>query len=111
MVTLNGLQKGLKWVLEECGINVTKMNKEERIKTLEEMRDFKFQKTRVEELILNKGHRVLFIPKFHCEINPIKCVWCHAKQYTRAQCDYTLQGLEKRKLYKSHCCVTDAEKP
>ena len=59
------------------------------------MRDFKFQKTRVEELILNKGQGVLFIPKFHCEINPIECVWCHAKQYTRAQCDYTLQGLEK----------------
>ena len=62
MVTSNGLQKGLKWVLEECGINVTKMNKEEMIKVLEEMRDFKFQKTQVEELILSKGHRVMFIP-------------------------------------------------
>ena len=74
MVTSNGLQKGLKWVLEECSINVTKMNKEDMIKILEEMRDFKFQKTRVEELILSKGHRVMFIPKFHCEINPIERV-------------------------------------
>ena len=37
----------------------------------------------------------MFIPKFHCEINPIECVWCHAKQYTRAQCDCLFQGLEK----------------
>ena len=78
MVTSNGLQKGLKWVLEECSINVTKMNKEDMIKILEEMRDLKFQKTRVEELILSKGHRVTFIPKLHCEINPIERVWCQA---------------------------------
>ena len=95
MVTSNGLQKGLIRVLEERGINVTKMNKEDKIKILEEMRDFKFQKTRVEELILSKEHRVMFIPKFHCEINPIEHVWCCAKQYIRAQCDYSFQGLEK----------------
>ena len=94
MVIDEGLQKGLKRVLEERGINVKGMQKADLIKILEEMRDFKYQKTRVEELILNKGHRVMFVPKFHCEINPIECVWCHAKQYTRAHCDYSFQGLK-----------------
>ena len=94
MVTDEGLQKGLKRVLEERGINVKGMQKADLIKILEEMQDFKYQKTRVEELILNKGHRVMFVPKFHCEINPIERVWCHAKQYTRAHCDYSFQGLE-----------------
>ena len=65
------------------------------IKILKDMRDFKFQKTKVEELILTKGHRVLFIPKFHWEINLIEKVWCQAKKYTRANCDYTFAGLEK----------------
>ena len=52
MVTASGMQKGLKTVLEERGVNVTnKQHKDDMIKILQEMRDFKFQKTRVEELI------------------------------------------------------------
>ena len=65
----------------------------EMIKIVEDMRDFKFQKTKVEELILNKGHRA--IPKFHCELNLIERVWCRAKQYTRSHCDYSFSNLEK----------------
>jgi len=70
------------------------MQKADMIKVLQEMRDFKFQRIKVEELILSRGHRVIFIPKFHCEINPIEHVWCSAKQFTRAHCDYTFQGLQ-----------------
>ena len=44
---------------------------------------------------MKRGHRVMFIPKFHCKINPIECVWYHAKRYTRAHCDYSFAGLEK----------------
>ena len=95
MVTTDGLQKGLKTVLEEGGVNVKKMHKDDMIKTLSEMRDFKFQKSKVEAVNLKRGHRVMFILKFHCEINPIEHVWCHAKQYTRAHCDYSFQGLEQ----------------
>ena len=65
------------------------------VKIVSEMRDFKFQKTRVEELILSKGHRVMFLPKFHCELNPIERVWCQAKQFTRSHCDYSFPNLEK----------------
>ena len=89
MVTSNGLQKGLKWVLEECSINVTKMNKEDMIKILEEMRDLKFQNTRVEELILELCSFTNFIVRL------IQLNVCGVKQYTRAQCDYSFQGLEK----------------
>lgn len=42
------------------------------------MRDFKFQKTKVKEMVLNQGHILMFIPKFHCELNPIERVWCYA---------------------------------
>jgi len=68
MVTEDGKQKGMKTVLQERGVNVKGLHKDEMVKILEEMRDFKFQKSKVEELVLNSGHRAMFIPKFHCEI-------------------------------------------
>ena len=73
LVTSSGIQIGsqLKSLLEERGVITTGLKKED-IKIVEDMRDFKFQKTKVEELILNKGHRAMFIPKFHCELNLIE---------------------------------------
>ena len=65
------------------------------VKKVEQMRDFKFQKTKVEEMILNQGHRVMILPKFHCELNPIERVWCHAKHYTLSHCDYSFPNFEK----------------
>ena len=58
---------------------------------------FKYEKTKVETMIADRGHRCIFIPKYHCELNPIECVWGYAKQYTRKYCDYTFVGLEKRR--------------
>ena len=69
------------------------LKKEDMVKKVQEMRDFKFQKTKVEETILNQGHRVMFIPKFHCKLNPIERVWGHAKHYTRSHCDYSFPNL------------------
>ena len=56
---------------------------------------FKYDKmTKVERLLLNNGYNGYFIPKFHCELNAIERVWTQSK-YTRANCDYTFNGLEK----------------
>ena len=97
LVTSSGIQKGsqLKSLLEERGIITTGLKKEDMIKIVEDMTDFKFQKTKVEELILNKGHRAMFIPKFHCELNLIERVGFRAKQYTRSHCDYLFSNFEK----------------
>ena len=46
-------------------------------------------------MILNEDHRAMYIPKFHCELNPTEHVWCHAKHYTRSHCDYSFPNLEK----------------
>ena len=94
LVTFSGIQKGLKSLLEERRVNITGL-KEGMIKIVEDMRDFNFQQTKVEELILNQDHRAIFIPKFHCELNSIECVWCRAKQYTCSHCDYSFCNLEK----------------
>ena len=41
--------------------------------------DFRTEKTLVEKFISNEGHQVEFLPKFHCELNPIERVWGQAK--------------------------------
>ena len=37
----------------------------------------------------------LFLPKFHCELNPIERCWCHAKKYTRGHCNGSIIRLRK----------------
>jgi len=53
------------------------------------------QKPLIQEIIESRGHRVIFYPKFHCEINFIELFWGAAKRYTRENCDYTFKSLEK----------------
>ena len=51
MVLRDGTPKGMKQVLIETGINVTKMKGEEMREVLRGMPDFKYEKTRVETLL------------------------------------------------------------
>ena len=37
--------------------------------------DFKNQKSKVEIFINSKGRLAYFLPRFHCELNPIERVW------------------------------------
>jgi len=39
--------------------------------------------------------KVLFCPKYHCEINAIEGVWCHSKAFVRPRSDQTLQTMKK----------------
>ena len=36
-----------------------------------------------------------YLPKFHCELNPIERVWAQAKRYSRAHCKYTITSLRR----------------
>src|SRR6185369_4983678 len=57
--------------------------------------DFKNQKPLLQEIIEAKGHKVVFYPKFHCELNYIEMYWGAAKRYVRQHCDYTWKGLQE----------------
>jgi len=62
---------------------------------LREIHDFKYEKTKLETLLALHGYKGFFLPKFHCELNPIEREWAHSKKYTRAHCDYSFKGLEQ----------------
>ena len=57
--------------------------------------DFKNQKPLLQELIEARGHKVIFYPKFHCELNYIEMYWGAAKRYVRQHCNYTWKGLQE----------------
>lgn len=40
-------------------------------------------------------HRVIYYPKFHCELNHIEYFWCNGKSWTQRDCKYTLKELRE----------------
>jgi hypothetical protein len=107
-VSLRGQPKGLKVVLEERGLWPKDRNLlarcqgkcdegkidccAQKIMSLQE--DFSAQKSLLVEVIENAGHKCIFYPKFHCEINYIEYFWSAVKRYTRDHCNYTWKGLK-----------------
>ena len=57
--------------------------------------DFKNEKAMILQYLEKKGHKALFLPKFHPELNPIECVWAQAKLYIKAYCKYNMLCLRK----------------
>ena len=95
MVYADGIPKRMKQVLVERGIDIRGMKADNMRKLLGGMNDFKYEKTKVEKYLCGRQHRVIFIPKIHCEFYPIERCWGHAKCYTREHSDYTFAGLER----------------
>lgn len=90
-----GIPKGIRQVLEEQGINTSTLNAKQMREILRNHDDFKNEKPRVISYLESKGHTVLFLPKFHPELNPIERVWGQATRYSKAHCNYSLLSLCK----------------
>ena len=95
MVYSVGVAKGLIEVLKERGRYRPGMKLEEMRAEISSHPDFKNEKTKIEHFLNSKGYCCIFLPKFHCELNPIERCWGQAKRYTRAHCNYTIAGLRK----------------
>ena len=87
MTTSSGQPKGLQSVLEEWGFDLRGLKRSKcspicpfesqgccLARLLSQQDDFRNQSSMLEELIHNTGHECLFLPKFHCELNPIEMV-------------------------------------
>jgi hypothetical protein len=55
---------------------------------LVQKKTFAIRKDAYKKRLENLGHRVLFYPKFHCELNFIERYWCRAKWFARENCGY-----------------------
>jgi hypothetical protein len=86
MTTPTGEPKGLKSVLEERGFDVQRLRTKCApvcpfestgccmARLLSQQEDFCSQTSMLEQLIRDAGHECIFLPKFHCELNPIEMV-------------------------------------
>lgn len=55
-----------------------------------------FQETTRLELLAGKYDiRIIFCPKFHCELNPIEGLWCYMKNYIRRNTDQTFNKMKE----------------
>ena len=107
---LRGQQKGLRAVLQERGLwpegGLRARCKDnckagatccaENIMSLQE--DFRAQRSLIVETIEAAGHKRIFYPKFHCELNYIEYFWGEVKRYTRENCNYSWNGLKRTVL-------------
>jgi hypothetical protein len=86
MTTANGEAKGLQDVLVERGFNVSGLREKCApvclventgccmARLLSQQEDFLNQPSMLEAVIKEAGHECIFLPKFHCELNPIEMV-------------------------------------
>ena len=73
-MALNGTPKGMRQVLEERRINTAHMKGDDTRIVLANHEDFYTEKTLVKHFLHGENLKVTFLPKFHCELNPIKRV-------------------------------------
>ena len=86
MTTETGEAKGIKQTLEKRGFKVQRMrakcapvcpfenNTCYMARLLSKQDNFRFQDSLLEQKMKAKGHLCIFLPKFHCELNPIEMV-------------------------------------
>ena len=53
------------------------------------------QKEWLTEVVEKKNCRIIFYPKYHCELNFIEMVWGWLKSHHRRSCTYTFKHLEE----------------
>jgi len=81
------------------------MKLEEMHAELATHKDFREEKTKIEHYLNSLGPVCIFLPKFHCELNPIERCWTQAKRITWANTIYTIQRL-RTTVYQALDAVT-----
>ncbi|CAF2041902.1 unnamed protein product [Rotaria magnacalcarata] len=88
-----GQSKGLLVIARELGIQVPSGVKLNELKVILSNHKAFQNNSKLENLAKRYNIEIKFIPKFHCELNPIEGMWCHQKQFVRKHSDQTFQRM------------------
>ncbi|KIL56227.1 hypothetical protein M378DRAFT_50672, partial [Amanita muscaria Koide BX008] len=119
MTLPNGQPKGLQRVLGERGFNVSGLKAKCSpvcpfesqnccmAWLLSQQDDFINQPSMLETLLKASGHECIFLPKFHCELNPIEMYWGWCKYRYREEGKKTFQDAKNAAIKYLNACPLD----
>ena len=91
----HGIVKGVRTILQERQLIVSGMKLDDSRNILASKPDLMEQKNLLTETVERSGHSIIFYPKFHPEFNFIEMFWGACKEFTRKNCDYSWNTLQK----------------
>ncbi|PVH67649.1 hypothetical protein DL98DRAFT_639483 [Cadophora sp. DSE1049] len=83
-------------IITKCS---SKAKKNSRI--LANHKDFFKQKSALKKVLLARSHKCLFLPKFHCELNPIEMYWAYCKNLYRQVWKTTFDDVPRQAAFKA----------
>ena len=81
--------KGLLMLAKDLGVSVDPSVKLAELRTILTSHAAFPKVSRLENLARKYNIKVIFAPKFHCELNAIEGLWCYMKQHVRKNSDQT----------------------
>lgn len=96
--------KGLWRIACELGVvqHDKHYSKAELIDILSQFECFE-KKPKLQRVIEAYCHMCMFLPKFHCELNPVERVFSVIKRFVRERCTYKMDGLTKNLSLALQC--------
>jgi hypothetical protein len=101
---LDSKGKNLKLLCVWCKNKVTEREEAVRNGTIDQLccatyvlsqePDFMEQEEWLSEEVKAAGHKIIFFPKYHCELNFIEMIWGWLKSYFRRNCQYNYNSLK-----------------
>ena len=107
----HGAPKGMRQILNERGVDMSRMTAKKMRATLAAMDDFKLETSLIEHFLIKRRHILAFLPKLHSELNLIERLWGQLKRNTKAYCKYTIQSLQKNIPDLYDCFIGEYTEP